>query len=143
MDIRITREAMLIEMAFIAAKRGTCQRLSVGAIIARDSRPISLGYVGAPSGEPHCNPIDCADLSQPCMRTIHAETNAIAFADRYLINILDADMFVTDSPCLKCAHRIIGAQIKRVFFNRRYRKPEGILLLESLGVIVQQVERAA
>jgi len=135
---RISREMMLMEWAYTASKRGTCGRLAVGAVIARDSRPISAGYVGALSGAPHCVEAQC-DLSKPCTRTVHAELNAINFALRAGINIAGADMFVTDSPCIPCSYEIIEHKIARVFFDRQYRVPLGIELLKTNGIIVVQV----
>lgn len=135
---RITREQMLMMWAHTAAMRGTCGRLNVGAIIARDSRPISAGYVGAPRGEPHCSEAKC-DLSQPCTRTDHAERNAIMFADERDIDITGADMFITDSPCFECAQLISGYRLARVFYDREYRVSDGVKWLLSHGVEVWRV----
>lgn len=135
---RITREQMLIEMAYIASKRGTCGRLAVGAVLARDSRPISLGYVGAPPGEPHCEEAKC-DLSKACTRTRHAEHNVLRFALEHKIRTVGADLFVTDSPCLSCAEEIIDAGIARVFFDREYRLTDGLELLLSAPIEIHRI----
>ena len=127
-----------MEWAYTASKRGTCGRLAVGAVIARESRPISAGYVGALPGAPHCAEAQCY-LSKPCDRTVHAELNAINFAIRADIDIEGADMFVTDSPCHLCAYEIIHRKLARVFFDRQYRKPLGIELLKMNGILVVQV----
>lgn len=123
--MRISREQMLMEWAYTASKRGTCGRLAVGAVIARDSRPISAGYVGPVSGAPHCEAHGCI-LTVPCTRTIHAEVNAISFARDHGIDIVAADMFITDSPCPECAIEIVETRLSRVFFDREYRISEGI-----------------
>jgi dCMP deaminase len=133
---RISREQMMMEWAHTAAKRGTCGRLAVGAVIARDFRPISAGYVGAPSGEPHCEEAGC-DLNIPCTRTDHAERNAIKFAVENDINIQGADLFTTDAPCADCSMLIITAKIKRVYYNRPYRAQSIEMLVEN-GVQVFQ-----
>lgn len=138
---RISRDQMLLEMAFIAAKRGTCGRLSVGAIIARDSRPISLGYVGPPSGELHCWEADC-DRSKPCTRTLHAERNAITHAHSHGIGIVSATMYCTDSPCWDCAQLIEEANLDRLVYAREYRDRTGIIYLQARGIHVHQVDRA-
>ncbi len=135
---RITREEMLLAFAHVAARRGTCDRLHVGAVIARESRPISAGYVGAPSGEPHCGPSVC-DVSKPCTRTNHAERNAIDFARHWGIDIVGCDMFVTDAPCLLCAQAIIESGITRVFYDRPYRLTTGLDHLRANGVHVIQI----
>jgi dCMP deaminase len=132
--MRITREQMLMEIAFTVAKRGTCGRLQVGAVIARDSRVISMGYVGPPSGEPHCEEFGC-DLTKPCRRTIHAERNAIEFAWRQELPIKGADMFCTDSPCPICTELLLYAGIARLYFRRPYRVFDHLRNLDQLKVI--------
>lgn len=127
-----------MEMAYTASKRGTCGRLSVGTIIARDSRPISLGYVGAPSGHMHCQEAKC-NLTEPCTRTKHAERNAIDFAIENKIDIVGADIFSTDSPCLPCAELIVSHRLSRVYYDREYRVPDGLDYLWGHGVEVYQV----
>lgn len=136
--MRISRETMLMEIAHTASKRGTCGRLAVGAVIARDSRPISLGYVGSLPGAPHCGEAQC-DLSKPCHRTVHAELNALNFAIRQGIELEGADMFVTDAPCIECAINIVDRRIARVFFDREYRLSTGIEHLLRNGVEVHRV----
>lgn len=137
--MRISREQMLMEWAHTAAKRGTCGRLAVGAVIARDSRPISSGYVGPEAGAMHCEQFGC-DVSKPCSRTKHAERNAIEFSLKYGIDTGGADMFVTDSPCYECAQLIVGtAGIARVYFDREYRVTDGIKFLLDCKVEVWRV----
>jgi len=137
---RISREQMLLEIAHAVALRGTCRRLSVGAVIAREYHPLEFGYVGAPPGEAHCDEFNC-DLTQPCTRTWHAEFNVIRRSKERSINLLGASMFCTDSPCLQCAMNIRDSGITRVYYDRRYRRPEGILYLESNNVVVVQLKR--
>lgn len=132
---RIGRDQMLMEMAIIASKRSTCTRKQVGAVIARDGRPISIGYAGAPPGMPHCTDAGC--LLGPdggCIRTQHAERAAIAFAAREGIATEKAWLYVTVSPCYDCAKMIIGAGIRDVYYLTKYRKTEGLDLLGEAGV---------
>jgi dCMP deaminase len=136
--MRISRETMLMEMAHVAAKRGTCGRLAVGAVIAVESRPISIGYVGALPGAPHCWELQC-DLSKPCTRTVHAELNAINWAVRQGLEVEGADMYITDSPCLKCAQEIANHRLGRIFFDRQYRIHDGVDHLMMNGHEVYQV----
>lgn len=135
---RISRDEMFIEMAHTAAKRGTCNRLKVGAVIAVDSRPISMGYNGTPPGAPHCGP-ECT-LANPCTKTLHAEANAIHWAQKNEPNYgaYGATMYVTDSPCKACAMLIHLAGISRVVYDRAYRIRDGIEYLESHGIEVIQ-----
>lgn len=126
---RLTRDQMLMAMAHVAAARGTCNRLSVGAVITFESRPVSIGYNGAPSGAPHCGN-DCNEHN-PCKNTIHAEDNAIRWARAFGTSLNGATIYITDSPCRECAKKIVEAGIRRVVYDRPYRD------LASLGVLSQ------
>lgn len=135
---RISRETMCMEFAHTAAKRGTCGRLAVGAIITVDGfHPVSIGYVGSPPGEKHCG--DHCNLNKPCTQTIHAEDNAIRFALRRGINISGGYMFITDAPCTDCADRIIESGLRRVYFDRPYRMTDGVERLVNFGIEVYRV----
>ena len=132
---RITREAMLMEMAQAAAKRSTCDRRHVGCVIARDGRPLSLGYNGSPSGTPHCCDVGC--LIGPdggCIRTQHAEANSIAWAAREGIQVAHADLYTTVSPCLSCAKLIVNAGIRMVIYLEEYRDTSPLEYLRNAGV---------
>lgn len=134
---------MFMVMAWTAAMRGTCNRLKVGAVIVRDNRPVSLGYNGTPAGHTHCGP-EC-NQDNPCTKTLHAESNAIEWATRDKryrstagCGAEGATMYVTDTPCLPCAHKIFNAGIKRVVFDREYRINDGLVFLQASGVEVEQ-----
>lgn len=117
-DLRITRHHMFMEIAHTVAKRSTCMRLNVGAVLSDGKSIISIGYNGAPSGEPHCNNTDCANGS-PCTRTIHAEKNALERADGHK----GLDLYVTHSPCSDCYTQLwVSQQVGRVFFGAPYRE---------------------
>lgn len=136
--MRISRNGMLMQMAKLAAQRGTCRRRSVGAVIARDGRVLSIGYVGAPAGFPHCTPDICGP-DKPCERTIHAEANAIAFAAKEGIRLEDSTLYTTASPCLHCAKLIINSGITTVWYDEEYRDVAPIELLEQAGILCAQL----
>lgn len=138
--LRITREALFMGVAELMAMRGTCERLSVGAVLVLDNRIISSGYVGSPPGEPHC--IDEGCLIQPdkngCQRTIHAETNAILFAAKVGTPTLNSHLYTTHSPCIRCSQNILTAGIVKVTYKVGYRDTQGLELLRSNLVEVKQ-----
>jgi len=137
MSSRISRDELLIRIADIVAGRGTCNRAAVGAVISMGGRIISTGYVGAPSGLPHCTSVGCdPSNSTGCLRTVHAEANAIAFAARNGIATGDAELHCTHSPCNSCAKLIINSGIRRVVFDSEYRDREPLKLLEMAGIQV-------
>lgn len=126
-------------MAAVTSARGTCERASVGAVIAQDGRIVSTGYVGSPSGLPHCTDVGCLPgPSGGCDRTVHAEANAIAFAARYGIATDGATLYCTHSPCRSCAKSIINAGIVRVVYEHEYRLGEGKDLLRLAGIEVDR-----
>jgi dCMP deaminase len=134
---RISRQDAFMEIAEVYAKRSTCNRLHVGAVIGRDGRVISAGYAGAPSGLPHCHPDTC-NVNEPCTRTVHAEAGAISYAARAGISTEGASLYCTHCPCLECAKLIINSGIKDVVYKTPYRKTEGLELLRSAGIAVSQ-----
>ena len=137
---RPTRDEALMEVARVISLRGTCERASIGAVIARDGRIISSGYVGAPSGSPHCTDVGC-DLGNHggCIRTVHAESNAIAFAAKFGQSTDGDTLYTTVSPCNDCAKLIINAGIARVAYARDYRDPRGLKMLADAGIPIEQV----
>lgn len=136
MNPRPDRRQHLMAIAHEVAKRSTCQRVpqGVGAVIAIQSRIVSTGYAGAPSGHAHCN--ESCDLSRPCTRTVHAEANALVFAARHGIAVEGASLYTTLSPCVECAKLIVNAGIVEAIFGEFYRNNDGLDLLRRSGLSV-------
>lgn len=112
-----------------AAERATCDRGRNAAVIVKNNRILTTGYVGAPSGLPHCDEVghlmrkvmdEDGNVSQHCIRTNHAEENAILQAARYGPPIEGATIYVKMTPCYRCAMMIIQAGIKRVVAQKKY-----------------------
>lgn len=126
--MRISRKQMFMGIAELAAKRSTCYRGNVGAVIVHNNSPISLGYNGPPSGDAHCkgNTCEIHEDTKGCLRSVHAEINAL---DRIPGGFVadDMDMFVTSSPCPACAAAIIDSgAIHRLYYQSPYRIISGI-----------------
>ncbi len=134
---RISRDEMLMGIALVVKQRSTCLRRQVGAVLASEGRVISIGYNGAPSHVPHCTPAKC-NQDTPCIDTIHAEANAIAFAARSGISTSGATLYTTASPCRECAKLLINAGIVAVAYDEEYRDTSPIQLLGSVGITVYQ-----
>lgn len=137
--MRITRDEYLLNEVFNAAKRSTCLRLQVGAVLVREGRPILAGYNGSLSGFPHCTPESC-NRDIPCKNTVHAEVNVIYFAARHGIATSGATLWCTDSPCKICAEAIIQAGIEKVVYVRAYRDTYPLELLDAAGIDHHQYE---
>lgn len=111
------------------AERGTCDRGRSGAVIVVDKRIVTTGYVGSPPGQPHCDKVghllhevidENGNKSMHCIRTIHAEENAILQAAKYGISLKDGTLYCTMTPCFSCAKMIVSVGIVRVVAKRRY-----------------------
>jgi len=144
-----------MEIADIVAQRGTCPRKSVGAVIVKESRVISIGYNGAPPGLPHCTDVGCGGKEENprfipgeltrhteyiypngCTRALHAEMNAVAFAARLGVPTHDAALYCTCATCANCAALLVAAGISRFVYFEDYRLKDGIDLLNDAGVEV-------
>ena len=118
-----------MEVASSIAKRATCDRGRSGCVIARDHQILATGYVGAPAGLPHCDEVghqlrkvlhEDGTITQHCVRTVHAEQNAICQAARRGVAIEVATLYCRMTPCRACAMMIINCGIVRVVAERRY-----------------------
>jgi dCMP deaminase len=105
------------------ATRATCDRKLVGAVIVRDKSILATGYNGSIRGLPHCDEEGHLMEDGHCVRTVHAEANAIVQAARHGVRIEDASIYVTASPCWGCFRLIANAGIRRVCFGEFYRDP--------------------
>jgi dCMP deaminase len=136
-----------INISHEVGKRATCDRGRSGAVIVKDKRILCTGYVGAPVGLEHCDEIGHlyktvyrADgtKSEHCVRTTHAEMNAIVQAARYGISINGATIYCRMTPCLDCAKAIINAGIKRVVCEKKYHAgQDSIEFFKAAGVALK------
>ena len=116
-------------LANLVGERGTCDRGQCGALITIDKRIVSTGYAGSPSGTVHCDEVghemhtvihEDGSQSQHCIRTTHAEQNAICQAAKRGVAIDGATLYCRMTPCRTCGMMIINCGIKRVVAERRY-----------------------
>lgn len=127
-------DEFFLGMADYTAQMATCPRLHVGACIVRNKQVLSLGFNGAPSGHAHCTEIGCLIVDGGCLRTRHAELNAIMQAVQRGIDLKGATVYLTHSPCEDCARALIREGIARVVYRTAYRKPEPLDLLRKAGI---------
>ena len=133
-----------MEITELVAKRSTCRRRAVGAIIVKDKRILSTGYNGAPANIRHCIDIGClreqlgvasGERHELC-RGIHAEQNAIIQAALHGVSIAGGTLFCTNLPCAICAKMIINAGIRNIYYKEGYADPMSKELLEEAVVEV-------
>lgn len=130
-----------MELAEVVAKRSTCNRRAVGAVLVRDKRILTTGYNGSPPGLPHCTDVGCLMLDGHCVRAIHAEQNAIIQAAQHGIDLRGATCYVTSSPCVHCAKMLIGAGVKRIVYGDSYTEQIGLEMARQAGVVMEQFVR--
>jgi dCMP deaminase len=123
-----------MDIAFAVATRSTCDRAHVGAVMVRDRRILTTGYNGAPAGLPHCDDVGHLMVDGHCVRTLHAEQNAIIQAALHGISIGGATAYVTHQPCLTCAKMLINAGVTRVVYAGNYPDEYSRHFFELAGV---------
>ncbi|GGF07471.1 ComE operon protein 2 [Halobacillus andaensis] len=138
---RISWDHYFMAQSYLLKTRSTCQRLAVGAVIIRDKRMIAGGYNGSVSGGVHCIDEGCYVIDGHCVRTIHAEMNALLQCSKFGVATEGAEIYVTHFPCLHCTKAIIQAGIQAVYYSEDYRNhPYAIQLLENANVKIIKVE---
>jgi len=137
-------ETYFMDIAELVAKRSTCLRRAVGAIIVKDKRVLTTGYNGAPTGIKHCIETGCLreKLNVPSgerhelCRGIHAEQNAIIQAAFHGVSIKGATLFCTNQPCSICAKMIINAGIIKLYYRHGYADSMAREMFKEAGIEV-------
>ena len=127
-----------MNIADVVATRSTCPRRAVGAVLVREKQILSTGYNGAPRGLAHCTDAGCLMRDGHCVRTSHAEMNAIAQAAYHGVRVSDSTLYCTDKPCLICTKLLINAGIRRIVYRREYEDSVSDGMLEEAGIAVQR-----
>ncbi|MCK8624717.1 ComE operon protein 2 [Apilactobacillus xinyiensis] len=123
-DKRIPWDQYFMLQAVLLSTRSTCNRLSVGATLVRDRRIIAGGYNGSVSGDVHCIDDGCYMVDGHCLRTIHAEVNAISQCAKFGESTDGAEIYVTDFPCLQCTKMLLQSGITKINYLRNYHNDE-------------------
>ena len=131
--MRPTWDEYYLKMLPTIAERATCDRGKSGAVITKDNRILSTGYVGSPSGQIHCDDIGHelvrvnyseTEEKNHCIRTVHAEMNAIYNAAKFGVSLDKATLYCSMVPCRNCAMGIVSVGITKVIAQRRYQKDD-------------------
>ena len=142
--VRPTVDEYMMQVMDAVAARATCNRGRSGCVIAKDGNILSTGYVGSPKGLPHCDDVghlmksvthEDGTTTEHCMRTVHAEQNALIYAARYGVAVDGATLYCRMTPCRTCAMLIINAGISRVVAQKHYQAgDESIEMFKATGV---------
>lgn len=137
---RISWHQYFMAQSHLLALRSTCTRLMVGATIVREKRIIAGGYNGSVSGSLHCIDDGCYMIDGHCVRTVHAEANALLQCAKFGVATEGAEIYVTHFPCLQCCKLIIQSGIKTVYYAEDYRNhPYAIQLFKEAKIKTEKI----
>ena len=122
------------------ATRSTCDRKYIGAVIVREKTILSTGYNGSIKGLPHCDEAGHEMVDDHCIRTTHAEANAIVQAAKNGVEINKTDIYVTASPCYNCFKLIANAGIKTIYYGEFYREDRILEHAKEAGIELVSLE---
>ena len=150
-ESRPSWETYFMDITALVAKRSTCLRRAVGAIIVKDKQILSTGYNGAPKNVRHCREVGClreklnvaSGQRHELCRGIHAEQNAIIQAAFHGVSVKNASLFCTNQPCSICAKMIINAGIRKIYYRSGYADPLALEMIEESGVELVQLEEVS
>ena len=125
---RPSYDEYFMEMAYVVAKRSTCLRRKVGAILVKEKHILSTGYNGAPKGLKHCSETGCLREDQnipsgerhELCRGLHAEQNAIIQAAVFGVSIKGSVLYCTNTPCVVCVKMLINAGVTEIIYAGEY-----------------------
>jgi dCMP deaminase len=129
--MRLTREEYFMKMAIMVAKRSTCERAQVGAILVDVNRNaiVATGYNGSAPGAPHCIDVGCLIINGHCHRTIHAEMNAICHLEHSYDNLI---LYCTHQPCVNCTKALAAINVREVRYLHEYNDPIRDAIIEEM-----------
>lgn len=147
--IRPSWDEYFIELADTVAKRATCDRGRSGCVITKDKQILVTGYVGSPRGLAHCDDVghlfkkmihEDGHVTQHCVRTVHAEQNAITQAARRGIALEGGTLYCRMTPCRTCAMLIINCGIERVVCEKKYHSAgESEEMFKEVGIELKYI----
>ncbi|MBE6446218.1 MAG: cell division protein DedD [Alphaproteobacteria bacterium] len=138
-----------LDVMHALAKRATCARGRTACVIVKDNQIVVSGYVGSPPGLPHCDEVghlmkkvveEDGTIREHCMRTIHAEQNAICQAAKHGVSIAGGTLYCKLAPCRTCAMLLIACGIKRIVAEYKYHAGgEAEEMLKQAGIEIQYI----
>lgn len=132
--MRPSWDEYFLKLAMLASERATCPRMHCGCVLVKDKYVLSTGYNGSLPGLEHCEDAGCLIVDNHCVRTNHAEMNAIAQAARHGISINRATAYITNMPCTTCAKALLAAGIERIVVFSNYNGSLAEKFLDESGV---------
>ncbi len=129
-----------LKLAMLASERATCPRMHCGCVLVKNKSVISTGYNGSIPGDDHCEDAGCLIVENHCVRTVHAEMNALIQAARRGNAVDGASAYVTNMPCTTCAKALITAGIKRVVIFSEFHDTMAEDFFSKASVAIDRIE---
>ncbi len=129
-----------LKLAMLASERATCPRMHCGCVLVKDKNVIATGYNGSIPGDEHCEDVGCLVVDNHCLRTNHAEMNAISQAAKHGNSLDCATAYVTNMPCTSCAKALIACGIKRVVVFSDYHDTLATQFFAKAKVKIDKIE---
>lgn len=140
MSARPDWDLYFLRIATEVATRATCDRKHVGAVLVKSKAILSTGYNGSVRGAAHCDDVGHMMEEGHCVRTVHAEANAIAAAARHGVKVAGSTCYTTSSPCWLCFRLLANAGVTRIAFGEFYRKDDRIFTIaEEIGIVLSNL----
>ena len=134
-------DSYFMKIAYAVSERSTCDRALVGCVLVFEKRILTSGFNGSPAGQEHCDEVGHLMVDGHCVRTIHAETNAIIQAALHGVSTKGSTCYVTHLPCINCIKALINAGIVHIVYSVAYRTDENAMaFLKAANIEVEQKE---
>lgn len=130
-----------MKLAMLASERATCPRAHCGCVLVKDKNVIATGYNGSIPGDEHCDDVGCLVVDNHCIRTNHAEMNALMQAARHGNAVDGATAYVTTMPCTTCAKALIAAGIKRVVVFSDFHDTQATQFFAVAGISIDKIAK--
>ncbi len=128
-----------LKLAMLASERATCPRMHCGCVLVKNKNVISTGYNGSIPGDAHCDEVGCLLVDNHCVRTVHAEMNALVQAAKRGHAVDGASAYITNMPCTTCAKSLITAGVKRVVIFSDYHDTMAETFFAKAGVVIDRI----
>lgn len=138
--MRPSWDEYFLKLAMLASERATCPRMHCGCVLVKDRYVLSTGYNGSLPGADHCEDVGCLIVDNHCVRTNHAEMNAICQAARHGVSVAGSTAYVTNMPCTTCAKALASAGIRRVVVFSDYHSTLAEKFFAESGVVLDRLQ---
>jgi len=136
---RPTWDQYFLKLAMLASERATCPRMHCGCVVVKNNRVLVTGYNGSFTGQPHCEDVGCLVENDHCIRTNHAEINALVQAANQGDSMEGSTIYITNLSCTTCAKAMIAAGVKRVVIFTDFHDTMALQFYKGAGVKVDKL----